>query len=172
MLQSVQEIDVHGMYVAIHHDDDGEADGHFSSSHHHDEEYEQLCLNANRGGWINSQGRYVMHLRKGDQQQIHRIEHELDTHEYDDGVAPCEYPRDPDTEKDQRQEDVIVDWHGFYLLLWTGYLAPGSFITYFYLTPKKAHLAFSKILQSFFPINTAPTIALRNNTLLISNGTT
>lgn len=137
MLQSVQEIDVHGMYVAIHHDDDGEAYRHFCRSHHHDEEYEQLCLDANRGGRISSQGCHMMHLRKGDQQQVHRIEHELDTHEHDDGIAPCEHPCDPDTEKDQRQEDVIVDWHSFYLFLRTGSLTPGSFINCIYLKTKK-----------------------------------
>jgi hypothetical protein len=40
-----------------------------------------------------------MHFRKCHQQQVDRIQHQLHTHEYDDGISTDEYPRNSDAEK-------------------------------------------------------------------------
>lgn len=48
VLQPVQEIDIYGMCVPVHHYNDRQSYAHFRRCHYHDEEYEQLpvCTRA------------------------------------------------------------------------------------------------------------------------------
>ena len=111
MFQPVQEVHIHRMHIPIHHDDDGQAHAHFRRSHYHDEEYEQLSIGTRCQVHLIIQ---VMHLREGNEQQVYRIQHELDAHEDDDGVATRKHSNDADAEQRNGQEYVIIYRHIIY----------------------------------------------------------
>lgn len=99
VFQPVEEIDVHGMDVTIHHDNDGQPYRHLCGRHDHDEKHEQLRLDPCSAVRIQRKGGHMMHLGKSHQQQVHRVQHQFDAHEYDDRIPSGEDPRDPNTEK-------------------------------------------------------------------------
>src|SRR5207249_2295552 len=51
------------------------------------------------------------HASEGDQGEIHGVEHQLDAHEDDDGVAARQDTDSADREEDRRQVEVVVDAH-------------------------------------------------------------
>src|SRR5450432_1988908 len=52
-----------------------------------------------------------MHLRKGHEQQVHRIQHQLDAHEDNDRIASRQHSGDADAKKGDGKEYVIVYRH-------------------------------------------------------------
>ena len=93
MFQTVEEIHIHGMHIAVHHHNDGQSHAHFSRRYHHDKEYEQLSFAAGR--CVGHGQLQVMHLGESHQQQVHGIQHKLNAHEDDDRVAARKDPYDP-----------------------------------------------------------------------------
>jgi len=85
------------MRIAIHHGDDGEAHTHFRGGNDHDKENKDLSVDARVR--VSGNGRYMMHFRKRDQQQVDGIQHEFDAHENDDGIPARQYSRHSDTEE-------------------------------------------------------------------------
>src|SRR5919112_2384049 len=51
------------------------------------------------------------HAGEGDEGEVRGVEHELDAHEYDDGVTPEQERRGADREEDRRQVQVRVEAH-------------------------------------------------------------
>ena len=72
------------MTLAEDGDKDAEADHDLGRGHHHHEERQHLAVQA-----------AVVGLGEGDEQQVDRVEHQLDAHEHDDGVARISTPTTP-----------------------------------------------------------------------------
>ncbi len=85
------------MRIPVHHHDNGQPHAYLSGCYHHDEEYEQLPVDPRIR--VRNGQRMMMHLGEGYQQQIHRIQHQLDAHENNDRVAPGEHAGYPDTKQ-------------------------------------------------------------------------
>src|SRR5215207_6857979 len=79
VLQQVGVVDRGGPAGPVDRHDDGEPDDDLGGGHDHEEERHDLAVDgAARPG-------------EGDQRQVHRVEHQLDAHEDDDGVATDEH---------------------------------------------------------------------------------
>src|SRR5690349_5975181 len=74
---------------------DREADDDLRGGHHHDEEGDNLAVQV------------AVHPRERDEGQVARVQHQLDAHEYDDGVAPHEHADAADHEQDHGQGHVV-----------------------------------------------------------------
>lgn len=96
MFKPVQNIDVYTVHLAIHHHNHGKPHAHFCSRYDHDEEYHQLCVGI------------AIHFGKSNQQQVHRIQHKLNAHKDDDGIAPHERAHDADAKQGKRKEEVVL----------------------------------------------------------------
>src|SRR5690554_3605185 len=97
-----QQVDVvhrGGPAGAEDRDDDREADDDLGGRDDHDEEGEHLTLEV------------AVHPREGDEREVRRVEHELDTHEHDDAVAPQQDGRGTDREKDGGEHQVVGQAH-------------------------------------------------------------
>ena len=100
------------MCVPVHHDDDGKANANLCGGHYHDEEHKQLCINARCAArWADGQCFCTLHFGKSNQQQVHGIEHELDTHENDNDISAGQYSDDSYAKQDYGKCDVICYWH-------------------------------------------------------------
>ena len=97
MFQSIQKIHIYRMRIPVHHHDNSQPNTHLGGSHHHDKKDEQLSVNPCI--WVRKDQRMLMHLGKSYQQQIHGIQHQLNTHEDNDCIAPGEHTSHPDTEQ-------------------------------------------------------------------------
>src|SRR3989442_398672 len=80
-------------------DDDGEPDGGLGRGHRHDEEDEHLT------------GHRLVVVREGDERQVDRIEHQLDAHQDDDGVASDQHADAADREQERGDEQEELDPH-------------------------------------------------------------
>lgn len=98
------------MYVPVHHHDDGQSHANFRRCHYHNKKYKKLSVGTARR-ITSSHSAEVMHFGKCYQQQVHRIQHQLNAHEYNDRVAACEHPHNTDAKQRDRQNDVIIYWH-------------------------------------------------------------
>ena len=98
------------MRIPVHHSYDSQAHTHFRCGDHHDEKNKNLSVDACIG--IREYGCCMMHFRKSDQQEVHRIQHQFDAHENDDGIPARKYTGHADAEKRNTQKYVIVDGHG------------------------------------------------------------
>ncbi len=97
------------MCIAEEHNDNGQAHTHFRSGYYHDKEYKQLPVGS--GGWIGSGACQVMHFRERHQQQVNGVQHQLDTHKYDDGIAPGKHPYNANDKQGEGKKNVILDVH-------------------------------------------------------------
>src|SRR3990167_9540968 len=95
-LETAQIFDVDGLAVTEHHHQDGEADGRLGRGHREDEEHEYR-----RGN-----GAEVM--RKCDEVEIDRQQHELDRHQQDDEVLAVEKNADDAQREQDRPEYQIM----------------------------------------------------------------
>src|SRR5439155_572327 len=86
-------------------DDDGQADSGLGRGHGHDEEDEHLP------------GHRLVLVREGDERQIDRVEHQLDAHQDDDGVAPDQDADAADGEQERGDEQEELDPHHLTLRL-------------------------------------------------------
>src|SRR5213592_3976361 len=87
-LQEVDLVDVDGLPVSVDQDHDGEADADLCGSDRDHEQRKHLP------------GELVEIGREGHQVHVHRVQHQLDRHEHEDGVAPGQDPVDPCREQD------------------------------------------------------------------------
>src|SRR3954447_11104802 len=92
---------VHGRAPASSEDghDDGEADDDLGGSDGHHEERHDLAVEA------------AVDAREGDQRQVHGVQHQLDAHEDDDGVAPHEHTDGTDREQRGGEHQVVGRAH-------------------------------------------------------------
>src|SRR4051812_9839252 len=99
VLQQVDVVDGGGSAGPVDRHDDRQPDDHLGGGDHHHEERDELPVERAAGP------------REGDQRQVHRVEHQLDAHEHDDGVAPHQHPDGADGEQDRGQHQVVRDGH-------------------------------------------------------------
>ena len=97
------------MRIPIHHGDDGQSHTYFRCGDHHDEKNKYLSVDP--CVWICHRRRCMMHFRKGDQQQVHRIQHQFNAHKYDDRVSAREHTGHTDAEERDAEKDIVVDGH-------------------------------------------------------------
>src|SRR4030088_986024 len=77
-LHQIELVYLYGAALAVDGDDDGQSDGRFSGSLGDDEDGEHLAGELLFGGQV---------ARKGNHQQVHAVEHQLDAEQDADGVA-------------------------------------------------------------------------------------
>jgi hypothetical protein len=53
----------------------------------------------------------MVHLGKRNQQYIHCIQHQFNTHENNDGVSPGQHPDYSDGEQSEGKKNVIIYWY-------------------------------------------------------------
>src|SRR5690606_31235102 len=94
--QFIQYVYVRATCVMVNHDKYGETDGNFRRGNGHYKEDEHLSCSS------------AMPCREGDHEQVHRIEHELNAHENDDGIPAIENAENTDDEKRCTKPDVVV----------------------------------------------------------------
>jgi hypothetical protein len=97
------------MCIAEKHDNNGQPYAYFSRCYHHNKEHKQLSFAAGSG--IGCGASQVMHFGKRHQQEIDSVQHQFNTHEYDDGIAACEHPNNPDNKQSKAEKNVISDIH-------------------------------------------------------------
>src|SRR6266568_6967643 len=78
---------------------DREAHDDLGGGHHHHEERDDLPVQV------------PVHARERDEGQVARVQHQLDAHEHDDGVAPHEHADPADHEQDHGQRHVMNGAH-------------------------------------------------------------
>src|SRR6266566_2733216 len=78
---------------------DREADDDLGGGHHHHEERDDLPVQV------------AAQARERDERQVARVQHQLDAHEHDDGVAPHEHADPADHEQDHGQRHVVDGAH-------------------------------------------------------------
>src|SRR5712692_1977624 len=89
-------VDVDLWPVAIRREDDPEADGDLGRGDDEHEDDEDAAALVDRAGFAG----------EGDEREVRRVQHELDAHEDDDGIAPDEHARAPDEEEHRGHGDV------------------------------------------------------------------
>ena len=99
-LEPAEQVNVGSLEVAVNHHNNAQAYRNFGSGHGHDEEHENLAIRVGAIG------------REGRQQNVHCIEHQLDAHEDDDGIAPHQHPRNPNGKQSGSEKDVVLQRHG------------------------------------------------------------
>ncbi len=85
------------MCIAEEHYNNGKTDAYFGSCHHHNKEYKQLPFTS--GCWICRRTCQMVHFGKRHQQQVNGIQHQLNTHEYDNGIAAGEHADNSDNKQ-------------------------------------------------------------------------
>src|SRR5680860_1475812 len=81
--------------------DDRQADHDFRRRHHHHEERRDLTIQV------------AVHAREGDQRKVRGVQHQLDAHEHDDGVATCQHADTTDSEQDRGEDDERCGTHAW-----------------------------------------------------------
>src|ERR1700757_3202435 len=79
--------------------DDGQADDHLAGGHHHREERHHLTVEL------------AVHACERDEREIASVQHQLDTHEHHDRVAPQQHSHGTDREQQRRQIQVVERTH-------------------------------------------------------------
>jgi len=97
------------MRIAEQQYNDRKSYAHLSRCHYHNKKYKQLRLAAGRciGGSLGQ----VVHFRKGNQQQVHSIQHQLDAHKNNDRIAASQYADDANHKQGYRKKYVIIYGH-------------------------------------------------------------
>jgi hypothetical protein len=85
------------MHVAVKHHQNCEAHCNFSGGYYHDEKHEYLCIGV------------IPHFSKRNQRNIYGIQHELDAHEHDDGVASEENTQRTHAKQHSGKHQVMID---------------------------------------------------------------
>src|ERR1700761_2900955 len=88
VLQQVGVIHRRGPASPVDRHQDREAHNHLGGGHHHHEERDDLAVQV------------VVHGGERHERQVARVQHQLDTHEDHDGVAPHEHADPADDEQD------------------------------------------------------------------------
>src|SRR5581483_6878898 len=91
-LEQVHLVDVDRLAVAVDQDDDRKTDPHLRGGDGDHEQRERLP------------GEVVQRLRERDQVDVDGVQHELDRHEHEDGVAPRQHAVDTRREQDGGEE--------------------------------------------------------------------
>src|SRR5438132_5416930 len=91
-LQEIDLVDVDGLPVPVDQDDDGQPDPDLRRRHGDDEQREHLA------------GELVQIRREGHKVHVHRVQHQLDRHQHEDGIAPGQ-----DSVDTRREEDGSED---------------------------------------------------------------
>src|SRR5215217_3304184 len=99
VLQQVGVVDRGGPSGPVDRHDDREPHDDLGGGDDHDEERHDLTVDG------------AVRPREGDQRQVHRVEHQLDAHEHDDGVAPDEDADGADREEDRGEHQVPGEGH-------------------------------------------------------------
>ena len=72
------------LQIPVDHYDNSQAYADFGGGHGHNEKHENLPVRIGTVG------------RESDQKQVYCVQHQLDRHENDDGIAPEQYARHAD----------------------------------------------------------------------------
>ena len=89
------------MDITVHHHNNGQPHTYFCRGHHHDKENKQLPVGTRYGrGIIGQYSSIQVHFGKGHQQQVYGIQHNLNRHEYNNGVSSVQHSKNSDTEKE------------------------------------------------------------------------
>src|SRR5688572_20523935 len=92
-------VDVDDRTGAVGREHDGEPDGDLGGRHDEDEGHEDAAALIDG----------AVAAREGDEGEVRGVQHELDAHEDDDGVAPHEHAGAPDEEERRGYTDVRAD---------------------------------------------------------------
>src|SRR5690242_9174778 len=99
VLQQVRVVHRRGPAGPEDRHQDREADDDLGGSHHHHEERDDLPVQV------------LVHPRERDEGQVAGVQHQLDAHEHDDGVAPYQHAHPADHEQDHGQGYVVNRAH-------------------------------------------------------------
>src|SRR6266478_6193543 len=103
-LERVELVDVHGSAAAEDGDDDRKADRRFGGCGGDDEEDGRVP----REEAPRRRARHQGEPRKSEEGEVHGVEHQLDAHEDDDGVAPQHHARRSQREEDRPEHEVVL----------------------------------------------------------------
>jgi hypothetical protein len=59
----------------------------------------------------------MVHFGESHQKQVYCIQHQLNTHKNNDGIASCQYPNNTNAEQGQTEVDIILYRHFIFLVL-------------------------------------------------------
>src|SRR5215475_63970 len=99
VLQQVRVVHRRGPAGPEDRHQDREADDDLGGGHHHHDERDDLPVQV------------PVHPRERDEGQVAGVQHQLDAHEHDDGVAPDKHAHPADHEQDHRQGHVVNRAH-------------------------------------------------------------
>src|SRR6476660_2262857 len=99
VLQQVRVVHRRGPAGPEDRHQDREADDDLGGGHHHHEERDDLPVQV------------LVHSRERDEGQVAGVQHQLDAHEHDDGVAPYQHARPADHEQNHGQGYVVNRAH-------------------------------------------------------------
>src|SRR5712664_806485 len=103
-LERVELAHVDRVPAAEDGDDDGEAHGGLGGGHGDDEEDGGVAAQEARlGGGAPHQ----REPREGEEGEVHRVEHQLDAHQDDEGIAPQHHAHPAEREEDRAEEQVM-----------------------------------------------------------------
>src|SRR5690554_6750849 len=95
--QTIERINIQRSGIAIYHHNNGQPHCYLSCCKRHDKENKHLSC------------RVTTISRKGRQQQVDRVEHQLNRHHDDDGIAADQHSNDTDRKNDGTKEDVMIE---------------------------------------------------------------
>lgn len=96
-LQPAHFIYINGMRIPVDHGDDSQPNCYFRCRNRHNKENKYLsCRILVIGG-------------KGNQQQIHRVEHQLNTHKNNNGVTARQYAQNTNHKKNRTQVNKVLN---------------------------------------------------------------
>jgi hypothetical protein len=92
--ENASVIDIQRFAVAENCNDDAQAHSRFSRRHSHNNEDEKLARDI------------LKETRKGDERQVHGVEHQLDAHEHRDYVALYNYACGANRKQNRRERQI------------------------------------------------------------------
>src|SRR6266481_923228 len=103
-LERVELVDVQGSAAAEDGDDDRQPHRRFGRRGGDDEEHRRVSREEAAGG----RARHQREAGEGEEGEVHRVEHQLDAHEDDDGVAPQHHAGRSQREEDRPEDEVVL----------------------------------------------------------------
>ena len=97
------------MYVPVHHYNYSQPYTYLCGGNHHNKKYEQLAIRSCYR--IGCHIIHMMHLGKSDQQQVHGIQHEFNTHKNDDSISSRQHTNNAYAEQGDCEEYIVVYRH-------------------------------------------------------------
>src|SRR5580658_3019160 len=100
VLHRVDVVDHQRSAVLEHSENDGQSHGGFGRGHYHDEEAVNVSIHL------------LEFVGECDEAQIHRVQHQLDGHEYGDDVAPEDKAGHSESKKNGAQDQIPAQRDG------------------------------------------------------------